>query len=718
MSATTSQPGTQGQAQTPLVSPGMGPQPTAPSRFQPAGASSAAAGASKNTQDTILVTLTRDQETQLITYATGAQQSLMAQYSMRSEMENIDREYMREKDWTEHQVKSRIANRIGDSTKFQNVTVPIIMPQVQSALSYLLNVFCTGYPMFPVTADPTNEDAAMAMETIIQENATTTGWAQELAMFFRDGLKYNLHAIEVEWQQRTNWSVKSDATKPGAAAAEKVLWNGNVLKRMDLYNTFWDPRVHPSKMHCDGEFAGYTEVYSRSRFKKFCNDLYNKVPVSQVTRALNSQMVQGAIGASSMAAFGYYIPIINPYPFYNRQSGFDWMAWMTNTIGSKNGATLSNAYSVTKMYARIIPSDFGIQVPAPNTPQVWKFVIVNGQVILSAERLTNIHSMLPILFGQPIEDGLDYQTKSFATNVQDMQSVATAMMNGYIASKRRLVGDRVLYDPSRIKESDINSSNPAAKIPVRPSAMGKTVSDAVYQFPFRDEQVDSLLQGSSLVINYANLINGQNPAQQGQFVKGNKTRHEYDDVMGHGNGQNQMLAMATESQVFTPMKEMIKLNILQYQEAKAVYNAGKKTTVDVDPVALRQAAVHFKVSDGLIPSDKITGDDLLQTVVQQLAVPNNPIGPGYNLTPMFTYLMKTSGLDLSPFEKSPEQQQYEQQMNQWQAAAQEAAKNKTAFNTPQPQPSPQLQAQMQAKAPSGAGPSATTPALESTQGAT
>lgn len=669
----------------------------------------------KDTENTILVPINADQEKGIIGSVTAWQNSIYTFFSLRSEMENIDRIYMREKDWTDAQVKARIANRRGDASKIQNVTVPIVMPQVNSALNYFNNVFLTGYPLFPVTADPVNEDAALQMETIIQENATTQGWAQQLSMFFRDGLKYNLHAIECDWNKRTNWTVETDLSKANNAGAKKVLWQGNVLKRMDLYNTFWDPRVHPCDMHTDGEFVGYTEIYSRVRFKAYMNSLYNVAAPAKVIAALNSQPIQGAIGASVSSPFGYYIPSVNPFPFYNKTASLDWMNWATNTPSNKMGVNYKNAYSVTKVYARIIPADFDLNVPEKNTPQVWRFIIINGAVVLTAERLTNIHNFLPIFFGQPINDGLDYQTKSFAQNVEDMQEIASALWNGIIASKRRLVGDRVLYDPSRVSEKAINSTNPAAKIPVRASAMGKPLAEAVYQFPFRDEQVDSLGAASTAVVQMANLINGQNPAQQGQFVKGNKTRHEYDDVMGHGNALNQMLAISVETQILTPMKEVIKLNVLQYQQAGSIFNTGRGVSVDIKPEDLRKVAVHFKISDGLIPSDKVTGDDLLGVVVQQIG--SSPqLAAGFNLPEMFSYLMKTQGLDLTPFQKSPLQLQYEQAMGAWQQAAAEASKSGAAFSTPQPQPSPQLQQEMQAKQNSGGiTPSATGAALESTQ---
>lgn len=663
------------------------------------------------------VNISTNQEAAILKYASSAHTLLTNQFAIRDYLEIADRNYMREADFTQEEIRAKVANRLGDKKKLQNVTIPIIMPQIESALEYMMNVFVTGYPIFGVSADPATENAALMMETIMAENATTAGWARELMMFFRDGLKYNLHALEVTWKQKKVYTVKTDVAKENSASPTEVLWNGNVFKRMDLYNTFFDPRVHPAEIHSEGEYAGYIEIFSRIRMKKFINDQFGKISKNTVLRALQS-MPNGDGTASSGAPYQFYRPLINPFPTMNNNnnSGMDWLAWAQET-GTPSGIRYSNVYEVMTLYARIIPKDFNLDVPQENTPQVWKFIIINGSVVLFAERQTNAHNFIPIFFGQPIEDGLDYQTKSFAANVQDMQDVASAMWNGYIAGQRRLVGDRALFDPSRVRAADINSLNPAAKIPVRPSAYGKPVSEAVYQFPYRGEPTESLVQGATMVTNMANLINGQNPAQQGQFVKGNKTKHEYDDIMGHGNGRNQCMAMFTENQVFVPVKECLKLNILQYQGDDVLYNADKQSTVQIKTTDLRAVAVHFKVSDGLIPEDKIMSDDVFQTALQ--ALNSNPaIGSAYNLAPLMTYIFKMQGADLSPFEKSPAQIQYEQQMQAWNQAAQQALIKGVAFNTPMPQPSQQYQQEMQQAAQTGGVKvSGTDAALEGTVGA-
>lgn len=621
----------------------------------------------------------------IIDFSKRAQQFVYANFSIRDTLEFIDREYMRENDFTEEHRKAQLAVRAGDKRRRTNITVPIVMPQVEIALSYLHEIFLTGYPIFGVGSAPEFDDAALQMETIIEENSITCGWGRELLMFFRDGLKYNLQAVEVAWEQCTVPGFETDKQLPNKTAKPKdVIYSGNVIRRMDLYNTFFDPRVPPAKIHTDGDFAGYTKLVSRIQLKRLINNLFEKVPANVAVRAFESggDLHPSTTGSENI---GYYQPTINPYSMIapSELGTFDWMAWATDTAKAK--IQYKNAYELTKIYARIIPCDFDLYVPEENTPQIWKFLIVNNQVLLQAERCTNVHDYLPIIFGQPIEDGLDYQTKSFASNVLPFQDLASAAMNANIASKRRLVMDRGLYDPSRIREADINSDNPSAKIPVRPSAYGKPVGDAYHQLPYRDELSASVSAEAAMYINYANLTNGQNPAQQGQFQKGNKTRHEYADVMGHSNARNRMMASGTELQVMVPVKHIIKCNILQYQQEGTIYNRERQTNVVIDPLTLRKAVTEFKLSDGVLPSEKMLNTEEFQVAVQMLGSAPN-IAAGYNMNDVISHLFKQRGVDLRPFEKPPAQIQYEQQMAAWQQAAMAAAQQGTQFSTPLPTP--------------------------------
>ena len=612
---------------------------------------------------------------------------LNQQWNLRGQMRLRDLAYNRENDWTQENWRAKLSNRYGDPTKFQNVIVPIVMPQVEAAVTYQSSVFLTGTPIFGFVAPPDQEDTALQYQAIVEENSTRGGWVQQFQIFFRDIFKYNLGAIEVSWDREVTEAVETDigfmAGKEGKP--KEVIWEGNKIKRWDLYNTFFDTRYKPTSLYKDGEFVGSTELMSRIHLKKFINELPDKM-ISNVKAAFESGMgTQGGSGTGGIES--YYIPQINPGALMqlDPKRSTDWMSWAGMLERPPGQIEYKNLYEVTTMYARIIPSDFNLRVPSANTPQVWKFIVVNHQVLIYAERQTNAHGYLPVLFGQSNEDGLGFQTKSLADNAEPFQAIGSALVNSAMASRRRAISDRTLYDPSRVSAEHINSDNPSAKIPVRPAAYGKNVGEAVYAFPYRDDQSAVAFQELPQMMQMANSVNGQNQSKQGQFVKGNKTLHEYADVMNNANGRDQMTSMLLEAQVFTPLKQILKLNVMQYQAGVSIYSPSAKALVKIDPVELRKSQAVFKVTDGLTPTDKIISGDDFTTALQTIG--SSPqIGAAYNIGPMFSYLMKTRNADITAFEKSAQQVAYEQAVGQWNQLAQAAIEKGIQFSTPQPVP--------------------------------
>lgn len=612
---------------------------------------------------------------------------LNQQWNLREQMRMRDLAYIRETDWTQENWRATLSNRYGDPTKFRNVTVPVVMPQVEAAVTYQSSVFLTGVPLFGVVAPAEEEDTALQYQALIEENSTRGGWVRELQIFFRDIFKYNLGAVEVAWDREVTEAVETDLgyTAGKEGKPKQVIWEGNCVRRWDLYNTFFDTRYKPTEIYKNGEFVGKTELMSRIHLKKFINELPDKM-ISNVKAAFESGMgTQGGSGTGGIES--YYIPQINPQALMNidPKRTLDWMSWAGMLERPPGQIEYKNLYEVTTLYARIIPTDFNLRVPSANTPQVWKFIIVNHQVLIYAERQTNAHGYLPVLFGQSNEDGLGYQTKSLGDNAEPFQAISSALVNSAMAARRRAISDRTLYDPSRVSEAHINSDNPSAKIPVRPAAYGKPVGEAVYAFPFRDDQSAVAFQELPQMLQMANSVNGQNNAKQGQFVKGNKTQHEYADVMNNANGRDQMTSMLLEAQVFTPLKLILKLNMMQYQGGVSLYSPTSQSTVKIDPVQLRKSQATFKVTDGLTPTDKQISAESLGTALQTIGQ-SPQIGAGYNLAPAFSYLMKTQNVDLSPFEKSAQQMAYEQASGQWSQLAQAAIEKGTQFSTPQPTP--------------------------------
>lgn len=585
----------------------------------------------------------------------------------RQRMLERDRLYYREANQREEHRRAKAANRSGDSAKLQDTTIPVIFPQVETALAELQETFLTGYPIFGTLATPENVDAAVQMDTIIGENSVRAAWPAEFLHALRNGLKHDRGAVEVVWETRTTFTITTPEVTSTSGTPKEVLYSGNFIKNLDPYNLMLDPRVTPAKNHLAGEFAGYTELISGVELRRRMNDL-DPMNSMNFVDALESAP-PGGIYSDTNALF--YRPDLIPEQTPDKGYGdFDWYSYMgVDGDSQSSGRRYRGAVWWTVFYMRVVPSD--MKLPAgqgvdKNAVQIWKFIIINNQVVIFAQRQTNAHSYLPIIVCAPSADSIGWQSKSLADNAAPFQEVATALTISAIDSQRRKVYDRTFYDPSRVNKADMDKVTPVSRIPVKSNAYGKGISEAVYIAPYRDDGVSEVLGFAQQMAQTADVANGINRVQQGQFQKGNKTRSEFATTMDRANSRSRLRALSLEYSFFAPIKEIIKTNVLQYQPPTQLVNSDTKQTVKIDPAALRTAILSFSLADGYAPSEKMLSLDLIGNILQfSQMMPE--LRAQYDLMGMFVYSMKLSGANwLDAFKRSPEQLQA--QLQQMQAA--------------------------------------------------
>ena len=634
----------------------------------------------------VVLKISNNSQDAIVSYTKALTSRFKSQYDIKTKLETIDKDVARENDKTIDKLRANLANMLGDANRIQNITVPIIKDQVDSWVGYMTEVFCSSTPLFPVVANEAYMDAALMMNTILDNQARKGRWKSEFIKFFKDCAKYDLGAIEVFWDKVNTAKVETDLEFSAKQGKPKnIIWEGNRIKRMDLYNTFWDTSVSPTEIAEYGEFVGYHDLISRNKLKQLVAQLGDDAIIKNIGKAFNSDTPMSF----------YYIPDINPNAFIrNNQVGsdsFNWAAWMGMTAQSDSKINYKGHYLLTKLYARILPSEFGIQAPQPNTPQVWLFWIVNLDTIIYAERQTNAHEMIPILFGNPNDEGYKYQSKSLADDMQPFQYVCSALMNSVLASRRRAISDRGLYNPAYVEEKVINNPSPTAKMPVKPSAYaGVPLNEIYWPVPFNDDQAGVALQEINNISMLADGVSGRNKAQRGQFVKGNKTKFEFNDVMQNADNKIKPAAIVMEDQVFTPLKLILGTNILQYQGAETIYNAEEDRVLEIDPVALRKAVWQFKITDGAIPASQEMHEDMWQVALQVFAS-SQQLAQEYKPGKVFSYMMKLKGADISQFEKSDQEIQYEQAVTTWQQTVLQAIKDNPELTPDKlpPQPTPE-----------------------------
>lgn len=592
----------------------------------------------------------------------------------RNLLEYRDRAYQLQLDQTAERYKEIRKTLTGSARrKIHDISVPIVMPQIESAVAYQVGVYLSSYPIFGVVQTPQNMDAATQMETVIGAHSTQYGWSRELIKVFRNGFKHNFAPAFVHWKRSkiNQISTSTSQSAAGRAATEQAVIGGNCIESIDVYNCFMDFRVLPAKHHDEGEAFGWNKLMSRMAFKRFVNSLDSE-RTSNLKEAFESGY-QGTSGNSNSAT-DYYVPQISPYHNIANMAlqGTNWMQWANLDVASGGGnrerINYKDYYLVTHFVCRALPSDFGRQ---GNNPTMYYGIIVNWQWVIYVEEIVSTQDYLPVFIMQPYEDDLGYQTQSMLDTALPFQDMSSALWNITLESKRRQVFDRLIYNERYINKADIDPASSVARIPLRNASQfkGEDIGKAIYQIPYREDNASSNLQMSEMISQMADSASGQNKVDRGQFQKGNKTRTEFTQTMQNSNSRQQLTSMGIEQQFFVPVKETIKSNILLQQTGGTMLNRDKQTDVQVDPVKLRERQMEFKLTDGMLPMEKIASPELMMVFMQTAQA--MPIAMAeYDIFGMFTYWMKLQGATwMNDFKRTQAQQQQFMRLQAQQAAA-------------------------------------------------
>lgn len=562
---------------------------------------------------------------------------------LHNKMELIDQAYARYKLLGED---SEVCNDVFDK---DDITPPIVVSQVDSMIAYWADVFLSGYPLFPVVSTPAKRKWAEQLEALLDDHANLGGYARQLLLFFTDAAKYNFCAVEAAWDSINEFSVLDDYREVSGQKVETESRSFTRVTRWDPYNVVWDYNVAPADIAEHGDYAGRIQLLSRVKFKR----LLNKYTASrEVYNAREAEEINAPSGQGSVAYTCYYRepPEVSKYVSARKPlDQTDWESYMQGQgdFGRKpRRAGKADNYEVFTFYARIIPADFGIDAPRPNTPQIWKFVVVNNTILVHAKRIISASDFLPVFFGQPKEDGLGVQTQSIAEGVMDFQDAANTLYNIRFNAARRAVSDRALYDADIIRPKDVNSKAAAPKIPVNlKSISGKTIRDAYLPIPFDMRGTESTLQDAVVLNEFSKELTGLNNPQRGQFQKGNKSVTEWNDVMGNSDNRLRLSAILLEHQIFLPLKNTLKLNVFQYGDNVVVISQKTGEVVEVDIAELRRHTMSFRIADGYSPKSKMASVDMLQTGLQLVAGSELlQQAFGASLPAMFAHIMQLGGV--------------------------------------------------------------------------
>lgn len=571
------------------------------------------------------VIISRESQSSLLDYA----QKILGWHKtcgqFRNKMDQIDISYARYQEALARGNKDGVdrfgAVECGVGANRKEVVNPIVISTVESVVAYWSEVFLSGYPRFPVVATPDKREQAEGLEGILQDHVTLSQSDAELQILLKDLGKYNLGVVEIDWAPLSTYQLEiPDPTVVGEKREQSYdSKHINYIRRWNLRNTFFDPLVDPVQVARDGEFIGHTEVYNRVKLKRLLNYLTNE------KKLVHSSVVNKAMESRADSTLWVPDPTISPFMTGSKETN-DYDSWCGFAPPVPDGMIKvpyngQGVYYISTIYIRAIPTDFLLNVPNKNSPQIWKLLVVNGNVLISAEKLNTAYDMFPVYIGHAFEDGMGLQTQSYAEMAMPIQEATTRLFNIRFQAANRAIQDRGLFNPSMIRASDINSPIPSAKIAVQVQALAENggLDQAYRPIPFDGRGTEGVLQDAILINDWSKELTGQNNASRGQFQKGNKTMAEFDTIMSNSDNRSRLSALIIAQRIFGPMKEQLKLNILQYGDDTEIISPRSSKPLSVVINDLIQSSLQFELADGYTPKSKLANTDFMLSLINLIS---------------------------------------------------------------------------------------------------
>lgn len=536
---------------------------------------------------------------------------------------------------------------------YDDIVMPVVKQPVRKISNFLIDIFVSDpTPFEMVSGIPENADAVKQFNTVLEENAKTSKWARELVLFFKDLPKYNIGMMSCEWVE-TELSLISNASDITSSAAKVTTASraGNVLKRLDVYNTFYDTTVAASTVADQGDFIGYIEQYTSTRLHTYLANLKRTLGIKTLMN--EKEIFNSNLSMSSR----WYRPKINTVdsvkeeltPMQQLFQGANGTA-PVGTDGKKPEMDPAGLHEIQILYVRLVPSVFGMDIPSKDQVTMLKLHILNWKALVAVEKITNAHNVFPVVMCQIDEEGIEDQVKSAAEMLMPNQNLQTKLYDARLKGLNRNINDRALYNSARIDKKHMESNNPSAKIPVKPNILNPGIEGAYKQIPFQDNLGTTMLNELGFLNQLSQRTSGLNDPQQGMFQKGNKTLGEFNEVMSNADDDLRTWAKLVETQAIAALKYIIKINTMQFQAATSVTTSGDGGVVAIDPLQLRSKAMEFKMADGLISKDTLmdmnTARGFFDLLLQS---PQLQAFYGEKLPQLVEYIFTSVGFDTKQF---------------------------------------------------------------------
>jgi len=485
------------------------------------------------------------------------------------------------------------ANRKGTSTSPIKESYPFAEPQLDEALTLILNILTPDTTPFEAIGPADQQPILKAFSSLMNKNALKMNFFAEIHAGMQNILRHNFGAWFILWDTIKEMDV------PGNVSRE-FLWEGNRVRAADIYNLFMDPFVTPDKLAEDGEFVAEVTLVSdfnllrrekngtlfdvfkdKGLLKSSSKTDYYAFPPTYKTGATNQSLGPGDNGYYENALFGY-------------SSNISPSAKLSGTMNE-----------VIEFYGWLIPFQFGLSLS--KELELWNITLVNG-LIKQHQKLSYYHHMLPCVACRPILTKAGAQEKSHAQRLIPLQILLSHILNTFTSSTRKSLYGITLYDKGVINRdltNDVDKDelvNALIGVELTGVNKDKKLSDVFLQINDAPD-TDKLLPQIAAIMELMQKILPTDILRQVADLD-RATQYQAAATVQASNRRGAKLALLIDSQAFSKMRTQLVANIKAFQK-KIELTGPKNEKMEIVPEAMREVDIDFNIGHGLKGIDRL-----------------------------------------------------------------------------------------------------------------
>lgn len=483
--------------------------------------------------------------------------------------------------------------------------LPLAWVHLDDMMTYFATTFAPTRGMFYATGNPDDQNGAKQIVTLMNNHATYAGYFREVMQGIYALLKYNVGGFHVEWSKDQGPKIVKNANGQDTLDTQ-LMWQGNKMHSVDLYNFLSDPNVLMHRLHCDGEFGSTVKMRSYYWLQNAAaNGVY-----------FNCEEALNTFSGTSPSKY-YREPAIYASFDQDKSGGSNWKA----ILAGYDYGFAGGGFELATLHIKLNPTEWGL-IPGTKVQQsqrsryeTWRFTVLNDQYIIDATYMNNIHGWLPYLMGVFNDDSMHLSQKSIAEILEPLSDFSSFLMNTHIKATRKKIWGRTFYDPSAVDLSAIPPGEVAANIPLKPAAQGRDIRTII----MNDESTDQSQQTIQDLKGVMDVINQFFPTQSLPSQIASIDRAVDSQVSAVMNGANRRQAKAARTMdetVFRNVRTVMYYNIIQYQPDNSDvtdYFTGKNITIDLSQI--RNTDLPFIIGQGLKAIDRQAAADALQKII-------------------------------------------------------------------------------------------------------